>query len=100
MIGGGGKDKILGLKGDDILDGGNGNDKFKGGRGSDTYILGPGKDRFLDVKLKHGDSIEIGQSIDLEITFLEARVRIVHDDGMTLVDDLSIEDLTSVIDIA
>ena len=73
--------------------------KLKGGRGSDTYILGPGKDRFLDVKLKHGDSIEIDQSIDFEITFLKGRARIVHDDGMTLVDDLSIEDLTSVIDI-
>ena len=99
LIGGGGKDKISGLKGDDILDGGNGNDKIKGGRGSDTYILGPGKDRFLDVKLKHGDSIEIDQSIDFEITFLKGRARIVHDDGMTVVDDLSIEDLTSVVDI-
>ena len=73
--------------------------KLKGGRGSDTYILGPWKHRFLDIKPKHGDSIEIDQSIDFEIIFLKGRARIVHDDGMTLVDDLSIEDLTSVIDI-
>ena len=97
LIGGEGNDKINGGKGDDIINGGAGNDKINGGKGSDIYILSTGKDKFQAVKLKHGDSIEIDKSIDFEITSLKGHTRIIHDHGITTVNKLSIEELTSII---
>jgi hypothetical protein len=97
LIGGEGNDKINGGKGDDIINGGSGNDKINGGKGSDIYILSPGKDKFQAVKLKHGDSVEIDKSIDFEITSLKGHTRIIHDHGITTINELSIEELTSII---
>ena len=97
LIGGEGNDKINGGKGDDIINGGAGNDNINGGKGSDIYILSTGKDKFQAVKLKHGDSIEIDKSIDFEITSLKGHTRIIHDHGITTVNKLSIEELTSII---
>ena len=99
LIGGEGNDKINGGKGDDIINGGVGNDKINGGKGSDIYILSTGKDKFQAVKLKHGDSIEIDKLIDFEITSLKGQIRIIHDHGITTVNKLSIEELTSIIKI-
>lgn len=57
MDGGGGKDKLKGGGGDDILLGGAGNDKLEGGRGDDILIGGLGRDRLVGNK---GDDILIG----------------------------------------
>ena len=97
LIGGKGNDIINGGKGDDIINGGAGNDKINGGKGSDIYILSPGKDKFQAVKPRHGDSIEIDKSIDFEITSHKSHTRIIHDHGITTMNKLSMEELTSII---
>ena len=97
LIGGEGNDKINGGKGDDIINGGAGNDNINGGKGSDIYILSPGKDKFQAVKLKHGDSVRIDKSIDFEITSVKGHTRIIYDHGITTINKLSIEELTSII---
>ena len=90
-------DVLRGSTSDDYLIGGEGNDNINGGKGSDIYILSTGKDKFQAVKPKHGDSVEIDKSIDFEITSLKGHTRIIHDHGITTVNKLSIEELTSII---
>ena len=94
-----GNDKLTGSKFDDLLDGGNGNDKLKGKKGADTYVLSAGKDKFQGIKLKEGDDIEIDSSIDFELVSFKKHSRIVHEDGVTTLNKLSVSELTSIIEI-
>ena len=48
---------------------------------------------------EHGDGIEIDESIYFEITLIKVLARIIHDNGMTFVDNLSVEELTAIIEI-
>ena len=81
----GGNEKIIGSKGDDILDGGYGSDKIKGKKGADIYIFSPGKDKFQGYKIKEGDIIQIDSSIDFKILGSRERSKIEHDAGVTTI---------------
>ena len=99
IFGFGGNDILIGGPLYDVLDGGMGNDKLKGKRGADKYILSPGKDKFLGFKLKQGDFIQIDDSITFELESRGKNSAIVHDDGISIVKKISIDDLESIIEI-
>ena len=57
----------------------------------------PQKRQILSRHFKHGDSVEIDKLIDFKITSLKGNTRIIHDHGITTINELSVEELTSIV---
>ena len=99
LIGEDGNDRLIGSNRDDVIDGGRGNDKLKGRRGADVFVLSPGKDKYLDLKIKEGDTIEIDGGIEYRLASSKKGAKIIHDEGYSLVKKLKPEDIELIVKI-
>ena len=97
IYGGKGKDRIFGGSGNDLIDGGPGRDKLYGDKGADTYLISEGKDKIMALNLAEGDAIQIPSSVEFTIAQSRKKSKIIHADGTTIVKNISVSDLESVI---